>query len=316
MEQVEELKGKVAELEALVEKQKEALLDGARDYDTWKKRINPFIMQRLVVEILREYVANPVKLKELSEESGIYIIKDDPLGVTVRFTKKEITCEEKILDMSGDCPLAGVRKQIISEMEKKKIYIVTSGCYSDYRIERVFSTKEKAEEFLDLKDDNYDLAVFPLDDDLPPRKTKLWRVVLGLNTKDVLTCNICFDKTMKDLVQFSKDSYDKKNSIEFYIETCSRRRAKKIASERYGAVIANEQLMYPYLRQRVLEESYGSDGYPYYDFNTGEIVLMDGDEFDDSILTYDAETYDESKLAEYLPKGMRFRRAKKEEGKK
>lgn len=27
---------------------------------------------------------------------------------------------------------------------EKKIYIVTSGEYSDYRIERVFSTKEKA----------------------------------------------------------------------------------------------------------------------------------------------------------------------------
>lgn len=117
---------------------------------------------------------------------------------------------------------------------------------------------------------------------------------------------------MKDLVQFNKDRYDEKNSIEFYIETCSRRRAIKIASERYGAVIANEQTMYPYLRQRVLE----GDGYPYYDFNTGEIVLMDGDEFDDSILTYDAETYDESKLAEYLPQGMRFRKAKNEEGKK
>ena len=197
-------------------------------------------------------------------------------------------------------------------MEKKNIYIVTSGCYSDYHIERVFSTKEKAEEFLDMKDDDYDLAVFPLDEDLPPRKTKLWRVVLGLNTKKVLVCYICFDKTMKDLVQFDKDRYDEKNSIEFYIETCSRRRAKKIASERYGAVIANEQTMYPYLRQRVLE----GDGYPYYDFNTGEIVLMDGDEFDDSILTYDAETYDESKLAEYLPQGMRFRKAKNEEGKK
>lgn len=200
-------------------------------------------------------------------------------------------------------------------MEKKKIYIVTGGCYSDYHIERVFSTKEKAEEFLDMKDDDYDLAVFPLDEDLPQRDTKIWRVVLGLNTKKVLACYICFDKTMKDLVQFNKDSYDEKNSIEFYIETCSRRRAKKIASERYGAVIANEQIMYPYLRQRVLEESYDSDGYPYYDFNTGEIVLMDGDEFDDSILTYDAETYDESKLAEYLPQGMRFRKAKNEEGK-
>ena len=30
-----------------------------------------------------------------------------------------------------------------------KVFIVTSGCYSDYQIERVFSTKEKAEEYID-----------------------------------------------------------------------------------------------------------------------------------------------------------------------
>jgi len=31
----------------------------------------------------------------------------------------------------------------------KKVYIVTSGCYSDYRIEGVFSTEEKAQEYID-----------------------------------------------------------------------------------------------------------------------------------------------------------------------
>ena len=32
-----------------------------------------------------------------------------------------------------------------------KVFIVTSGCYSDYQIEAVFSTKETAEEYIDSK---------------------------------------------------------------------------------------------------------------------------------------------------------------------
>ena len=89
---------KIIELNDIVKKQREALFDAAKDYDTWKKRINPFILQRLAAEILREYVTNPGRLTELSEECGIYLIKDDPMGVTIRFTKKEFTGEEKISD--------------------------------------------------------------------------------------------------------------------------------------------------------------------------------------------------------------------------
>lgn len=34
-------------------------------------------------------------------------------------------------------------------MEQKKVYIVTSGCYSDYIIDAIFSTRELAEEYID-----------------------------------------------------------------------------------------------------------------------------------------------------------------------
>lgn len=37
-----------------------------------------------------------------------------------------------------------------------KIYVVTSGCYSDYRIEAMFSTREKAQKYIDAaKFDEY-----------------------------------------------------------------------------------------------------------------------------------------------------------------
>lgn len=50
-----------------------------------------------------------------------------------------------------------------------KIYIVTSGCYSDYQIEAVFETKEKAEIYCATKNksryDDYRIEVFETSDD-------------------------------------------------------------------------------------------------------------------------------------------------------
>jgi len=38
--------------------------------------------------------------------------------------------------------------------DENKVFVVTSGEYSDYRIDRVFSTRKKALEYLDTKDDD------------------------------------------------------------------------------------------------------------------------------------------------------------------
>lgn len=197
-------------------------------------------------------------------------------------------------------------------MEEKKVYIIVSGCYSDRSIERVFSTLEKANEYLDMHDDDYYLMEFELDKELPPRKTRIWRIVLELNTKQVKVCEICYERGLRNMIHFMEDIYKKWYGIEFYIESDSRKRAVKVASERYGAVIANEKVVYPYLRQSIIEVSYG-DGYPYYDFTNGEVVLFDDVEFDDKIMTFDPEDYDEDRLRDYLPKDLRFRRAETEE---
>lgn len=98
MNEIEILKNKVAELEAIVSKQKDALKsDGRTNYDAWKKSINPYYLKRLKNDILREYVANPERLKELTEDFGINVIKDNPMGVTIHFTKP-LNTEVKVLD--------------------------------------------------------------------------------------------------------------------------------------------------------------------------------------------------------------------------
>ncbi len=61
------------------------------------------------------------------------------------------------------------------------------------------------------------------------------------------------------------------------MESDSRKRALKIASERYGAIIAGEHTMYPYLRVGVLRH-YSNMLPAFFDFNTGEMVLFDREE--------------------------------------
>jgi len=88
MTEVESLKKKIAELESIVSKQKDMLkAEGRIRYDEWKKSINPHYLQRLMNDILREYVANPDRLKELEKDFGIYVIKDNALAVTIRISK-------------------------------------------------------------------------------------------------------------------------------------------------------------------------------------------------------------------------------------
>lgn len=56
----------------------------------------------------------------------------------------------------------------------RKVYIVTSGEYSDYGIDRVFSTEEKAKEWVDvitsMYGGNYDIEQYELDAPIPERK--------------------------------------------------------------------------------------------------------------------------------------------------
>ena len=98
MTEVESLKKKIAELESIVSKQKDMLkAEGRIRYDEWKKSINPYYLQRLMNDILREYVANPDRLKELEKDFGIYVIKDNAMGVTIRFIKP-LSEEVMVLD--------------------------------------------------------------------------------------------------------------------------------------------------------------------------------------------------------------------------
>ena len=156
-------------------------------------------------------------------------------------------------------------------MDKKKIYIVTSGDYSDYGINAVFSTKEKAEEFMDTVGSDSRIEEYSLDEPIK-REVSIWGVTMEIGTKEVLNI-FPYEYRGKDIVEFlPRDSYRSERLL-FSIESDSKERAIKIASERFGAVIANENTIYPLLRVKAVRNKLLNHlEYPKYNFKTGEII--------------------------------------------
>lgn len=157
--------------------------------------------------------------------------------------------------------------------KKGQIFIVTTGDYSDYTIDRVFSTRQKATEYLDTKDDNYTLEVFDIDEPIE-RNTQLYRISFYLDKKKVWRCDTCYDKRYKDLIHIGGRNFNNMKTLDIYVESDSRKRALKVASERYGAIIAGEQTMFPYLRVGLIRH-FTELKPAFFDFNTGDMVLLD-----------------------------------------
>lgn len=159
--------------------------------------------------------------------------------------------------------------------EEGKIFIITTGDYSDYSIDRVFSTKQKALEYLDTKDDRYTLEVYDIDEPID-RNTTIYCISFRLDKKKVYDVAIVGEE-YKDLINIRHHLFNKINTLEIHVESDSRKRALKIASERYGYIIANEATMYPYLRIGLISH-YGDRKPAYFDFHTGELVLIGNQE--------------------------------------
>ena len=179
--------------------------------------------------------------------------------------------------------------------DENKVFVVTTGEYSDYSIDRVFSTRQKAVEYLDTQDDHYRLEVFDIDEPIE-RRTQIYKISFQLDKKKVWRVKICYDKRLKDLIHIGERYFSNVKTLEIYIESDSRKRALKIASERYGAIFAGEQTMYPYLRVRIVR-GYDVNVPAFFDFNTGELVLID-----------------EHQLAVELPSFIKVKRLEKAEG--
>lgn len=122
-----------------------------------------------------------------------------------------------------------------------KIYIVTSGEYSDYCIRAVFSTKEKADEYIQQHGTDSSIEVFDIDEEVK-KETKIWRVVMRFDNFKVSECTV-WGSYIKDAFEYLLD-WNGIGYINLYLEADCMDRAIKIASERIAQIKANKDMLY------------------------------------------------------------------------
>ena len=155
-------------------------------------------------------------------------------------------------------------------MGKKKVYAVAEGEYSDYHIECIFSTKEKANEFVQCHGMGYRIEEYELDQPVE-RKEKLWYV--SFNTKNSKTYE-CFPTScekMRDKCHVENGYIE--NIIGFYVDADTMDRAIKIARERYVAVKSNDYIWIRLTRPIAGTTGYGfSEKYEVFNIKTNEFT--------------------------------------------
>lgn len=154
-----------------------------------------------------------------------------------------------------------------------KIYIVTSGDYSDYTIDEVFSTKEKAEEYVQQHGTNYRIEDYDIDKEVK-KETKIWSVKMRFYNFEVSECigdGWCSHR--KDTFEYDFDNWAGIGYITLYLEADCMERAIKIASERAAQIKANKDMLYAKAFKEVQDPFLKySTSYPTVCYKTGEIM--------------------------------------------
>lgn len=137
----------------------------------------------------------------------------------------------------------------INEGKKTEIYVVTSGCYSEYSIEAVFTDKKLAEQYADEdsersievyvanecefkeKEEFYHVCIYT-DQSLEPQIDRPWY-------KGIETIKYC--KEVKEGLLSCSEHY------ELVVKTIGVKRAKAIALERYHAFLAVKETHFPFI---------------------------------------------------------------------
>lgn len=157
---------------------------------------------------------------------------------------------------------------------EKKIYIVTSGEYSDYGIDAVFTTKEKANDYVEQHGTYYNIEEYDLDEEVE-KKTQLWYIEFCVESGKLseacpTSCNR--NEKVDTCSIFDSFGYRKDESyIRFYIDADSMDRAVKIARERFAAVKAHEYIWFRLTRPYELD-MYGKNKYESFNIKTNEFT--------------------------------------------
>lgn len=171
-----------------------------------------------------------------------------------------------------------------------KVFIVTSGCYSDYQIEAVFSSEEMAKEYINAKGTCYDweISEYIVDSESVDKVNAIYEVYIDVNTGEVAISGRREQSTDCGYSYYSKRRdcilYVGGNGVRMWIESDSMERVKKVASERWMQVKALQNVAFPYLYKKVVDDRkhFGlpCHEYPMYNFFTKKIILSETQKLD------------------------------------
>lgn len=126
-----------------------------------------------------------------------------------------------------------------------KIYIVTSGEYSDYEIEAVFTTKEKAVEYVEQNGTRYNIEEYNLDEEVE-KKTQLWSIEFCVEDGKLCEASpTSYDRNKVIDTCFIFDTFGYRKEIpyiRFYVDADAMDSAVKIARERFASVKSNDYI--------------------------------------------------------------------------
>lgn len=145
--------------------------------------------------------------------------------------------------------------------EPKTAYVVTSGEYSDYRVDGVFSDKEKAESFVTKAEDRT-IETYNIDDEDQLREECWYKIDVHMCTsskvKNIFVNDLRKSGEYFDAVRFILRE-DADDYFSFFLKALNRDKAKAIALERFHALLAVESSHFPMLRwTRVIGPCYSS----------------------------------------------------------
>lgn len=154
-----------------------------------------------------------------------------------------------------------------------KVYIITYGDYSDYSICAVFSTIDKAEEYIQQHGNAFRIEEYSLDEDV--KQSEIWIVEIGISTHKVKQCESCSDNWSSERVDkfrvFEPVFRNVEWSVKMILRADSMDRAIKVANERVAQIVANKDLFYASAFNKVEWGIFGMRDYPWVDYNTGKI---------------------------------------------
>lgn len=150
-----------------------------------------------------------------------------------------------------------------------KVYIITSGEYSDYHIDAVFTDKALAEEYAD-RDPERRIETYEANKEVPEPAEVRWYCV-NINAEDNSYIGVGYELRTKLQFNYVHAYRSYRLWYSFGVKADGVNKAVAIALERYHALLAVKDTHYP-----LLAHINSDDKSPIYEYFSCKVVSIDG----------------------------------------